>query len=48
MTVTAVEKTRFGPFDAVIPEVSGSAFITGTSEFVFDPADPVRDGFIFR
>jgi proline racemase len=48
MTATAIERVKFGSFDAVIPEVSGSAFITGTSEFVFDPADPVKGGFIFR
>jgi proline racemase len=48
MTVTAIEQVKFGSFDAVIPEVSGSAFITGTSDFVLDPADPVKEGFIFR
>lgn len=48
MTVTAVEKTTFGPHDAVIPEVSGSAWITGRHEFCFDPDDPFRNGFIFR
>ena len=48
MTVEAVARTTFGPFDAVIPEVSGTAFITGRNEFWFDPADPLARGFIFR
>ena len=48
MTVAPVEATRFGPYDAVIPEVSGTASITGRSEFYFDPDDPFREGFILR
>jgi proline racemase len=48
MTVQAVEVTKFGPYDAVIPEVSGSASITGRNEFYFDPEDPFREGFILR
>jgi len=32
----------------VIPEVSGSASITGQNEFYFDPDDPLREGFILR
>jgi proline racemase len=48
MTVQAVESTKFGPYDAVIPEVSGTAFITGRNELYFDPIDPFARGFIFR
>lgn len=48
MTVRAVEVTKFGPYDAVIPEVSGRASITGRNEFYFDPEDPFREGFILR
>jgi trans-L-3-hydroxyproline dehydratase len=48
MTVAVTDVTRFGPHDAVIPEVSGSASITGRHEFFFDPSDPLRSGFIFR
>jgi proline racemase len=48
MTVKAVEVTKFGPYDAVIPEVSGTASITGRNEFYFDPEDPFREGFILR
>ena len=48
MSVKVAELTRFGPYEAVIPEVSGSASITGRNEFYFDPQDPFRTGFIFR
>jgi trans-L-3-hydroxyproline dehydratase len=43
-----VETTTFGPYAAVIPEVEGSAYITGRHEFLIDPDDPLRDGFILR
>ncbi len=42
------ETTRFGPYPAVIPEVEGSAFITGKNEFRIDPLDPLKDGFLLR
>ena len=48
MSVKAVETTKFGPYNAVIPEVSGTASIIGRNEFYFDPEDPFRTGFIFR
>ncbi len=43
-----VEETTFGPYEAVIPEVEGSAYITGRHEFLIDPADPLKEGFILR
>jgi proline racemase len=48
MTVQAVEVTKVGPYEAVVPEVSGTASIIGRNEFYFDPEDPFREGFIFR
>lgn len=48
MAVCAAERVKFGPYDAVIPEVSGSASFTGKSEFWFDPRDELRKGFILR
>jgi trans-L-3-hydroxyproline dehydratase len=48
MSVEVVDMTKFGSYDAVIPEVSGTASITGRNEFYFDPEDPFRKGFIFR
>jgi len=47
-TGRAVRRVAFGPHDAVVPEVSGSAHLTGTCEFWIDPSDPLRDGFILR
>ncbi len=48
MDVRVVKTTRYGQYDAVIPEVSGKAYITGQNEFYFDPNDPFKNGFIFR
>ncbi len=48
MDVRVTESTTYGPHKAVIPEVTGQAFLTGRNEFWFDPADPLREGFIFR
>ena len=41
-----IEETRFGPHAAVVPEVSGQAFLTGRHEFVIDPDDPLAHGFV--
>jgi len=43
-----IETTNFGPYSAVIPEVEGSAYITGRHEFLIDPKDPLGEGFILR
>ena len=43
-----IEATTFGPHPAIIPEVEGTAHITGRHEFLIDPADPLRDGFVLR
>ena len=48
MSVEVVDTTKFGPYDAVIPEVSGAASIIARNEFYFDPEDPFQKGFIFR
>lgn len=37
-----------GPLQAVLTEVSGSAYPTGFHEFVLDPSDPLGDGFLLR
>jgi trans-L-3-hydroxyproline dehydratase len=47
-TCRVKEETRFGPHAAVIPEVEGSAHITGRHEFVIDPGDPLKHGFLLR
>jgi trans-L-3-hydroxyproline dehydratase len=43
-----VSTTRFGPYDAVIPEVEGTAYIIGRQELLFDPSDPLGGGFLLR
>ena len=48
MSVKVVDVTNFGPYDAIIPEVSGTASIIARNEFYFDPDDPFRAGFILR
>ena len=48
MEVKVVETVQYGPYQAVIPEVAGSAWITGRNKFYFDPTDPLKKGFIFR
>ncbi|HEX9436538.1 MAG TPA: proline racemase family protein [Candidatus Limnocylindria bacterium] len=40
--------TRFAGYDAVVPEVEGSAWITGRHEFLVAPDDPLAEGFILR
>jgi proline racemase len=47
-TCRVIQSTRFGPYRAVIPEVEGSAFITGKNEFYINPDDPLRHGFMLR
>ncbi len=47
-TGRVVEQTTFGPHPAVIPEVEGSAHIVARCEFLIDPEDPLKDGFILR
>jgi trans-L-3-hydroxyproline dehydratase len=47
-TGQAIKTTTFGPHEAIIPEVEGSAWVTGRNEFLIDPADPLKNGFIFR
>ena len=43
-----VETTRVGDIPAVIPQVSGTAHITGRHEFLIDPQDTLSNGFILR
>jgi len=47
-TGRVVRETEFGAHRAVVPEVEGSAWISGRSELWYDPTDPLREGFILR
>jgi trans-L-3-hydroxyproline dehydratase len=43
-----VETIEFGGLPAVIPEVTGTAYITGRSEWWMDPDDALGEGFLLR
>ncbi|WLQ51825.1 proline racemase family protein [Streptomyces poriferorum] len=41
-----VAETTVGPLPAVVPTVTGRAWITGTAQYFLDPADPFPEGFL--
>ena len=41
-----VDTATVGPYDAVIPTITGRAWITGTAQYVLDPDDPFPAGFL--
>ena len=45
---SVVKEVDYGPFKAVVPQVEGTAHITGMHTFVIDPKDPMKNGFILR
>jgi trans-L-3-hydroxyproline dehydratase len=47
-TGRVAETTQVGHLPAIVPEVSGTAFITGQHTFLINPDDPLRHGFILR
>lgn len=47
-TGRVVKVTQVQGVPAIIPEVSGTAYITGRNEFWIDPDDPLREGFFLR
>lgn len=40
-----LRKTEVGGLPAVVPEISGQAWITGTASYSLDPSDPFPEGF---
>lgn len=48
MDVKIVKTMKYDIYDAVIPEVTGTAEFTGRSTFCINPDDPLKKGFIFR
>lgn len=40
-----LSETQVGPYQAVIPTLSGQAWITGFNNYVLDPTDPFPQGF---
>jgi len=41
-----VKETKVGNLKAVIPEISGTAYITGLNTLLIDPRDPLKDGYL--
>jgi proline racemase len=48
MTARVLQQVRLGPYDAVVPEVSGSAHVCGEATWMLDRHDPLRHGFLVR
>jgi proline racemase/trans-L-3-hydroxyproline dehydratase len=40
-----LRRVKVGEFDGFIPEITGSAFVTGFHQFLIDPEDPQQHGF---
>jgi proline racemase len=38
-------RTAVGEYEAIVPEIEGSAWITGEHTFLIDESDPLREGF---
>ena len=47
-TCSVARTQKYGPYNAVIPLVEGTAYITGKHEFLLDPQDDLRHGFLLR
>ena len=43
---SVIKETEFGPHRAIISQIEGTAHITGRCQFVVDPEDPLKDGFL--
>lgn len=43
-----MKDTTVGNFPAVIPEVSGDAYIYGFCKWIIDPRDPLKNGFLIK
>jgi len=40
-----VRETKLGDYDAVVPTIAGTAWITGIAQYVVDPDDPFPNGY---
>lgn len=41
-----IASTRVGAYPAVLPTLSGTAWVTGMAHYVVDPDDPFPNGFV--
>lgn len=47
-SVQAIENLTFAGFDAVIPEVTGDAYVCGKGQWLINAEDPLKYGFLLR
>lgn len=47
-SVKILDEVQYGAFNAIVPEVSGTAYVIGKNTFFLDKKDPLNTGFIFR
>jgi proline racemase len=45
---SVIRTEQFGKYEAIIPQVEGTAFVTGQHEFLINPNDPFKEGFFLR
>jgi len=43
-----IKETEVAGIKAVIPEITGSAYITGYNNIIVDPKDPLKEGFVLK
>lgn len=43
-----MEEVKYGPYDAIIVEVSGKSYKTGTSTFTIESEDEIGKGFLLN
>lgn len=41
-----LETTEVGGLPAVVPTITGRAWVTGTAQYMIDPTDPYPEGFV--
>ena len=47
-TGSIISEENYGSFSAIIPQIEGTAHITGMQTFIIDPTDPMKNGFILK
>ena len=40
------ERTKVGNFDAIVPTITGRAWVMGESNWILDTSDPFPEGFL--
>ncbi|MCY8493221.1 proline racemase family protein [Bacillus inaquosorum] len=45
---TVIDYTKVGDFRAIIPKITGAAWMTGIHKFSLEATDPYKEGFLFK